>query len=408
MTKLSLKITVFFLLSTLLLAACGGAAKQAAQGEPTALPPVVSGGDVIVDGRVVPNESVDLSFNTSGEVAEVLVEEGDLVKAGDVIARLGNREPLELTLANANLELLSAQQDLLSAEQGKQALFDNLPQAQTDALQALNTAREDFKDAERKVAGLRKEYSQADINEAKATLILAQDKLEKAQKDYKEYENSSEKNVIRAAMLNKLAQAQRDYDNALRRYNNILGGSTEFYRSKTQTEYDIAKARLAQTEKDYADLQAGPDPDELSLVEKKIATAQGRITAADAAVKSADAALGDLELLATINGTITMLDLIAGQRVSPGSTVAQLADFSQWFVETDNLTEIEVVDIATGQRANIIPDAAPDLTLSGVVDSISNTFEEKRGDITYTARIKLNESDPRLRWGMTTVVNFEK
>ena len=408
MTKLSLKITVFFLLTTLLLAACSGAAKQAAEGEPTALPPVVSGGEIIVDGRLVPKDSVDLSFNTSGEVAEVLVEEGDLVKAGDVIARLGNREPLESAVANSNLELLSAQQELLSAEQAKQALYDNLPQAQTDTLQALNTAREDFKDAERKVAGLRKEYSQADLNEAKATLILAEDKLEKAQKDYKEYENAQEKNVIRAAMLNKLAQAQRDYDNALRRYNNLLGGSTEFYRNQTQTEYEIAKARLAQAEKDYAELQDGPDPDELSLVEKKIATAQGRITAADASVKSAEAALNDLDLLDTIDGTITKLDLIPGQRVSPGVTVVQLADFSQWFVETDNLTEIEVVDITTDQSASIIPDAIPDLTLSGVVDSISNTFEEKRGDITYTARIKLNESDPRLRWGMTTVVNFEK
>jgi len=406
MTKMSLKITMFFLLAALFLAACG--AKPAAEGEPTALPPVVSGGEIIVDGRLVPRESVDLSFNTSGEVAEVLVEEGDLVTAGQVLARLGNREPLESTRADANLALLSAQQDLLSAEQSRQILFDNLPQDQTDALQALNTAREDFKDAERKVAGLRSEPSQADLDEAQATLILAEDKLEKVRKDYKEYSNLEEKNVIRAAMLNRLAQAQRDYDNALRRYNNILKGSTEFYQSQTNTEYEIAKARLAQTEKDYADLQGGPDPDELSLVEKSIATAQGRIAAADAAVKSAEAALGDLDLLATIDGTVTKLDLIAGQRVSPGVTVAQLADFSQWFVETDNLTEIEVVDITTGQNASITPDAAPDLTLSGVVDSISDTFEEKRGDITYTARIKLNETDPRLRWGMTTVVNFEK
>ena len=100
------------------------------------------------------------------------------------------------------------------------------------------------------------------------------------------------------------------------------------------------------------------------------------------------------------------MDLTVGQRVSPGEAIAQIADFSKWYVETDNLTEIDVVDVAKGQNATITPDAVPDLVLNGVVEKISDNFEEKRGDITYTARILLNDVDPRLRWGMTTVVKF--
>jgi multidrug resistance efflux pump len=125
-------------------------------------------------------------------------------------------------------------------------------------------------------------------------------------------------------------------------------------------------------------------------------------------LKAAEAALADLDLVATIPGTITQMDLIIGQRVSPSEIAAQITDFSKWYVETDNLTEIDVVDVAVGQNATIIPDAIPELVLSGVVEKISDNFEEKRGDITYTARILLNEVDPRLRWGMTTVVNFQK
>jgi hypothetical protein len=34
-------------------------------------------------------------------------------------------------------------------------------------------------------------------------------------------------------------------------------------------------------------------------------------------------------------------------------------------------------------------------------------FEEKRGDVTYTARIRLDNIDPRLRWGMTVATVFE-
>ncbi len=100
------------------------------------------------------------------------------------------------------------------------------------------------------------------------------------------------------------------------------------------------------------------------------------------------------------------MDLIAGQRVSPGVEVLRLVDFSQWYVETDNLTEIEVVDIADGDQATITPDALPDLDLSGEVEKISDLYEEKRGDVTYTARIRLTDDDPRLRWGMTVAVVF--
>jgi multidrug resistance efflux pump len=88
--------------------------------------------------------------------------------------------------------------------------------------------------------------------------------------------------------------------------------------------------------------------------------------------------------------------------------VAVLADFSQWVVETDDLTEIEIPEVREGQTVKIIPDALPDLELTGTVERIKDVFEEKRGDITYTVRIKLNQSDERLRWGMTVAATFQK
>lgn len=94
--------------------------------------------------------------------------------------------------------------------------------------------------------------------------------------------------------------------------------------------------------------------------------------------------------------------------MTPGKPVVTLVDFSLWYVETDNLTEIEVVDIILGQNVEIVPDALPGLTLSGVVESIGDKFEEKCDDITYTTRILVEEIDPRLRWGMTVVVTFDE
>ena len=78
-----------------------------------------------------------------------------------------------------------------------------------------------------------------------------------------------------------LLRHRRDYDNALRRYNNILKGSTDFSQSQALAEQQIAQSRLAQAQKDYDDLQKGPDPDKLALAEKRIETAKGRISAAE-------------------------------------------------------------------------------------------------------------------------------
>jgi hypothetical protein len=54
----------------------------------------------------------------------------------------------------------------------------------------------------------------------------------------------------------------------------------------------------------------------------------------------------------------------------------------------------------------VTPDALPDLKLNGVVESISQLYEQKFGDITYTAKILMKDTDPRLRWGMTVSVQF--
>ena len=123
---------------------------------------------------------------------------------------------------------------------------------------------------------------------------------------------------------------------------------------------------------------------------------------------SAQATLNNIELVAPFDGKIVDLAITTGEQVAPGVTAAVLADFSQWIVETDDLTEIEVPEISIGQSVTIVPDALPDLELTGTVERISDVFEEKRGDITYTARIKLNEENELLRWGMTVVVTFEK
>jgi hypothetical protein len=77
-------------------------------------------------------------------------------------------------------------------------------------------------------------------------------------------------------------------------------------------------------------------------------------------------------------------------------------------VETEDLTELQVPDLEVGQGVTVSPEALPDVALAGTVESISKISEIKSGDVTFTATIRLDEFDPRLRWGMTVTVVFEE
>ncbi len=65
-------------------------------------------GMVSAEGEVVPLTSTDLSFRIGGNVAEILVEQGDDLEAGDPIMRLDSAE-LENGLQQANAGLVAAQ-----------------------------------------------------------------------------------------------------------------------------------------------------------------------------------------------------------------------------------------------------------------------------------------------------------
>jgi multidrug resistance efflux pump len=193
---------------------------------------------------------------------------------------------------------------------------------------------------------------------------------------------------------------QEEYD-AQRELGYQATDSTTFQKQQLQRRLDIAKARVEQAQKEYDLIQEGPDPEKLS-------EADARLKSADAKVKAAHYALDALELRAPFGGTVAKIDIAPGEEVSAGAPIMVIADLSKWVVETDDLTEIKVVKINQGQPVTIVPDALPDVKMTGTVQSIRPIYEEKRGDITYTTDISITEVDPRVKWGMTVVVNFQE
>jgi multidrug resistance efflux pump len=155
---------------------------------------------------------------------------------------------------------------------------------------------------------------------------------------------------------------------------------------------DIAKAQLEQ-------LKNGATPAQRAAAKANTAQAQ-------AALEAAQTALAEATLIAPFAGTIAYLNVDVGQVIGAGQAVISVADLNTWEVETDDLSEVDIVNVRAGQSASITLDALPGVTLSGVVQSVTPKSETKRGDVTYTVKIKIDQPDPRLRWGMTAQVNI--
>ena len=375
-----LPLLSILIVGSLVISACSAISGGGAAVTPTSIPIVESNSQIVAEGRIIPNENKDLAFFSNGQIDEVLVSEGDLVQKNQVLARLGNREQLEAAIA-------AAESELVSAKQARKLLDDNLTTSQADATAAMAAANKNLKDAQYQIDNFSVPSNMEGLTpleaiaKMKGLLDVARDKFE----PYKYY---SENDTLRKDLKERLDNAQSDYNSAVRWL-------------QLETNLSAAEQRLDKTMKDYQKLLKGPDPDQLE-------SADARIKAAEANLAAAKANLDNLELKATIDGTVVSNDLVVGQNVAAGTPAMTLADFSALFAETDDLTEIEVVDVKVGQEVTVVADAIPDLELKGVVEKINQISEEKRGDITYTVRVKLLDIDPRLRWGMTVVITFIK
>lgn len=409
-------------------------------------------GVIISEGRLEPYASAQLSFEAGGQVAEVLVAEGDSVKAGDLIARLKNREALEAQVAQAEQEVLNATQAiqtlndnaalaLAQAEQERAQLQDALDKAQRrlrnqqspdiayyqdqvqKAQDALTTAQENAEitaigDIEKALQAARDnlEYWTAVYADAKfeqdkcpsCEVVFAASKgiFVKPADAQEQFEDAQDQ--VRVLEL-RLEQARRSDNSLLEDLQERLEDAQANLNAARQgdpieialaaAEVNLTEARLADAERRAAELTSGPDPDQLAAAEARLATAQAALTAARTA-------LTHIELRAPLNGAVADINLKVGEQVAPGQPVVTLADLDRWVVKTSNLTEIEVVRVQAGQAAEVVLDALPEITWAGRVTAIATVYEESRGDIVYAVTVEMTDSDRRLRWGMTAQVTI--
>ena len=172
---------IFVLIGLLLASGCAGLGQRA-----TPTPEAVVEEDFVplvnATGVVVPAQFTTLSISSSGVVAELLVGENDVVSAGQPVVRLEGKEDLEAAVAAARFEVAVAQHDL-------DLLYKDLELRLAQSQQDVVDAKQALRDAERRQYNVERAAKPVDIDQARANLVLARDRLEKAQEDFEPYEN---------------------------------------------------------------------------------------------------------------------------------------------------------------------------------------------------------------------------
>ncbi|MEJ5223863.1 MAG: HlyD family efflux transporter periplasmic adaptor subunit [Anaerolineales bacterium] len=383
MKKLHTSLIVLLTLSALLLSACGSPAPTPAPAPASDIP---SG--VIAEGRLLPRQSLPLSFGARGKVSEILVKEGDTVQAGDVLARLAESAQAEASLSAAMLELTSAQQ-------AYDALLRTADLTRAQAWKAYLDAQAARAAAQRAWEALDEDKLERDIDDAAAEVKDKKEALDDAQDTFDKYKDLNKDNATRKAAEDDLKKAQDAYNEAVRTLEAVRRTGDSL-----RAALDAALAAEAEAKHAYELTANGPDADKLAL-------AEARLQAAKAQHAAAELALENFIIRAPFDGTVADLNVEVGELAGPEKYAVMLANFSAWKAETTDLTELDVVNVAEGQKVTLVADALPGETMSGVVESISQVFRVQSGDILYTVTIAVDDVPPAARWGMTVEVTFE-
>jgi HlyD family secretion protein len=134
-------------------------------------------------------------------------------------------------------------------------------------------------------------------------------------------------------------------------------------------------------------------------------------------VQQAERQLGALQLTTPVDGVVTIMpnwraccpppDFKPGDRAWPGQIIADVPDLATMRV-TARLEEAERGRMQPGQKVVVRADALPDRELTGTIGDISTLaridFSNWPPQRNFDLIVQLEQTDPRLRPGMTTTV----
>jgi HlyD family secretion protein len=412
-------------------------------------------GSLTASGTVSARQ-VAVASEIGGKVVEVLVEEGQPVKSGDVLFILDDallqaqreQAAAAVQVAEAALNAARVQQEsaqtqydlvLLAARQQDQlnrvsawdaSLPDefSLPVWYFEKDEELSAAEKEVAEAK---AALESELANLDdvlTNASNANFFMAEERLAEAQTSFvvarqvlERAEQAQDNQALREQAQKQLDAAQAGLKAAQETYNRLLTSTASQDVLEVRARVAIARARYDAANDWMNALLTGEDSLQVKAAQNGIVQATALVSQAEAGLAQAQAALNGINLqiakatvTSPIDGILLTRNLEAGETVSPGSTVMTIGQLDVVdlvvYIPEDRYGEIDL-----DEKVSIQVDSFPGDTFKGTVAHISDQAEftprnvqtvEGRRATVYAVRLLVPNPEMKLKPGMPADVTF--
>jgi HlyD family secretion protein len=349
---------------------------------------------IIVSGNIELTE-VNIAFKTSGRLIERTVDEGGVVKRGELIARLDRDQ-------------LLAQRDREAA--GLQSANSQLAQAETAlAWQRGNQAAElDQRKAElastaARLQELKSGSRPQEIQEAKAAVDSAQSEFDRAQRDWDRAQTLYKNDDISTAQYdqyrNRWENAEAMLKQTKERQALVLAGPRIEQIDAAAAQMDRARAALKMTESNAL---------EIKRREQELPLRRSEIARAAASLAMIESQLADTLAYSPVDGVVLVKAADVGEVLAAGTTIVTIGDIDHpWLRAYVNETDLGRVKLGT--KAKITTDSYPGKEYEGRVSFISSEAEftpkqiqtkEERVKLVYRIKIDLQNPEHELKSNM--------
>ena len=368
-------------------------------------PASATSGALTASGTVETTE-INVAPEVAGKILAVDVREGDTVHAGDVLVHFdGSILKDQRTIAAANLQT------------AKIALVQLTSPAVIAAVQkTIAQDKQDIDNAQQAYDNQKNFTTNQDaVQNAHASLILAQKALNQAQSDYDKIDGDPNYNVDKANAYQVLYAAQLAYNKASYQYALWTGKVVSEQLNIKAAALALAQAKLPEDQALLDVLMGGSIPDNatgagiVQLQQARIA-----VQIAQANLDLLDAQIAKTTVLAPVDGVVTTRNAEPGSVVNAGATLLTLARMDELTI-TVYVPEDRVGEVSLGQTANVSVDSFPGVVFKATVTYISDQAEftprnvqtvSGRKNTVFAIKLRLNDTSEKLKPGMPADVTF--
>ena len=345
---------------------------------------------ISASGTAIPIKEVYLSPTRSGRIAQLLVEQGDKVQQGQIIARMEDSE-IQAQIAQAAANVDQAEARLALAIAGSRPT--EIAQARSRLAQA------EAKLAEAKAGSRPEEISQAQsqVNAAQAQLNLTKERTTR-------YQQLAQSGAIAQDQLDEVLTNERNAQANLQQAQKKV----DLLRNGTRQEQIIqAEAAVAEARQALQQLLNGTRPEEIAQNTALVAQAKAQL-------KAVQVQQSDTIITAPFSGTITQKYANVGAFVTPTTSASSTSSAtSSSIVAIANNLEVlakvperDIGQIRLNQTVEVKADAFPGEKFRGKVRLIAPAAVVEQNVTSFQVRISLETGQNKLRSGMNLDLTF--